>query len=188
MIKKMTQEQIDKMPHYVDKWLKIGLGVGDCDLGESIKAAKRAYKTAGLSEPKYFYIFDSPLSAAIAEAMIALLAKNQLQDQVLGQVRDQVWGQVQDQVWDQVRGQVHAQVRAQVHAQVLAQVQDQVRDQVWDQLYERLFGNLSISSQRYGCHESGWMCFYDFINTELKTKKTNLLVKLGTLAGLSKEW
>jgi hypothetical protein len=104
--------------------------------------------------------------------------------QVGDQVRAQVWAQVGAQVWAQVGAQVRDQVRAQVGDQVGAQVGDQVGDQVgaqvWDQVGDQVWDQVrdqvraqvgdqvgaqvgaQVGDQVYGCHDAGWISFYEF--------------------------
>jgi hypothetical protein len=88
----------------------------------------------------------------------------QVGDQVRAQVGAQVWAQVGDQVGAQVWDQVWAQVRAQVRAQVGAQVGDQVRAQVGDQVRAQVGAQVwdQVGDQVYGCHDAGWISFYEF--------------------------
>ena len=130
------------MASFKDKWLRIGLSTGDCNLLESIAAAKLIYQAAGLMPPTLFFLADSPLSGALFASILVV-------DQVWAQVR----AQVVDQVWAQVRDQVGAQVRDQVQAQVREQVRAQVRDQVGVQIF--------------GCHDGYWLSFYDYMQTVL---------------------
>jgi len=69
-IKSLTPKQIDNIPKYVDKWLKIGLSTEPCNFEKAKIAAKEIYKEAGLEEPKHFFLFDCPVSAAIGEIEI----------------------------------------------------------------------------------------------------------------------
>lgn len=59
-IEQLTQEQIDQMPSYVEKWLGIGLSKEPVDFDNAVEAAKLAYKCAGLDEPKHFYTTTGP--------------------------------------------------------------------------------------------------------------------------------
>lgn len=63
MINELTKVQIEKMPAYVDKWLKIGLCTDRMDREAAIAAAKKAYKLAGLKEPTNFHFTKSPMDA-----------------------------------------------------------------------------------------------------------------------------
>jgi hypothetical protein len=89
-IESLTDAQISKFPQYVKKWLDIGLSCEPCDLEKAKKAAVSAYKAAGLEPPKLWFVFDSPLSAAVGATML----KAQVWDQVRAQVRDQFRAQV----------------------------------------------------------------------------------------------
>lgn len=154
---KLTSEQISKMDEYRDKWLKIGLSTEPCDFEKSKQAVIECYKVAGLEPPKYFYLFDSPLSAAYAASLLKdTRLDNKVRDQVGAQVREQVREQVWEQVWDQVW--------------------EQVRDQVWDQ----------VGAQVYGCHDANWLGFYDFFIRETSVTnvdKLNPLIELAKYCG-----
>lgn len=63
-IASLSQSQIDEMPRYVDKWLRIGLSTEPVDFEKAKTAVAKAYKCAGLPAPKSYYHFSSPLSAA----------------------------------------------------------------------------------------------------------------------------
>ena len=88
MINELTKEQINKFPEYVDYWFKIGLSTEPLDFEKAKKAAISCYKQADLAEPKYFYKFQSPFSAAIGACF--LKDRDQVGTQVRDQVRDQV--------------------------------------------------------------------------------------------------
>ena len=149
MIEKLTRDQEALLPVYRDRWLEIGLSCEPLDLEKAKEAVKKIYAAANLKAPKQFYVFDSPMSAAMGAAV---LKQNQVRDQVWDQVRNQVGNQVGNQVWDQVRNQVGNQVRNQVGNQVW----DQVRGQVWDQVRGQVWG------QVYGAHDDGWLSFYNY--------------------------
>jgi hypothetical protein len=191
---KLSNEQEAKLAEYTEKWLKIGLSTGDCDFEEAKAAAIKCYELAGLKPPTQFYLFDSPLSAAMAGTMlkerdqVGVQVGDQVWDQVWGQVgdqvrdqvgdqvRDQVWGQVGVQVWDQVWGQVRGQVwdqvwgqvRGQVGVQVWDQVWGQVRDQVWGQVWGQVRGQVrdQVRGQGYGAQDASWLSFYDYFINE----------------------
>ena len=103
---KLTDRQVQLLPAYREKWLKIGLSCEPLDFEKAKDAAKRAYAIAGLAAPTRFYHMSSPIGAAI----LGTALKN-----IVGQVGDQVGDQVWDQVGDQVRAQVGDQVRDQVY-------------------------------------------------------------------------
>lgn len=68
-ITKLTKEQIDRMPEFVERWTKIGL---DTTYNEDrAKAAVlKAYKCAGLKEPKNFIFCGSPYAGAVKAAAL----------------------------------------------------------------------------------------------------------------------
>ena len=157
MIEKLTQEQIDKFPSYVEKWLSIGLSTEQCDREKCKNIIADVYGVAGLKAPKIIIWLDSPFQGAMAAQLLS-------GSKVAGaQVGDQVWAQV----WDQVRDQVRDQVGDQVWAQVWAQVRDQVGDQVY--------------RAGYGSHDSGWLSFYSFFLSECAIEDCNKLQPLMNL-------
>lgn len=62
-IETLTQDQINLFPTYVNKWLKHGLSTEPVDIEQAKKAARKAYRLAGLKEPTQFYLVDSPIAA-----------------------------------------------------------------------------------------------------------------------------
>lgn len=53
MIEKLTEEQIANFPHYVDKWVKIGLNTDPCDIDKARDYVKKSYEIAGLPVPLF---------------------------------------------------------------------------------------------------------------------------------------
>jgi len=63
-MKDLTQEQIEKIPHYHEKWIKIGLDCGECDFEKAKEFARIVYEQAGEKCPDQFYLTDSPTACA----------------------------------------------------------------------------------------------------------------------------
>ena len=109
------------------------------------------YNFAGLEEPKFKIIVDSPMAAQFAVNLMRIMFNSK--------DNDQIWDQVYDQVYDQVDEQVHKQVDDQVDDQVGEQVRKQVHDQVSKQVHDQLeFTNFTYE----GLWNVGWLAFYDF--------------------------
>jgi len=71
MIEELTKEQMDKIPIYTDKWVKIGLNTDPCNFRKAVAGAKKAYKMAGLEEPKLFIgPVNNPVEASLAESLL----------------------------------------------------------------------------------------------------------------------
>lgn len=204
MIEKLEQWQIDLMPEYVDKWMKIGLCCDPLDFDEAKKWACVAYKAAGLEPPKMFFSFDSPLSAAIGGVFIDQIFNHfndkarvkawekvhdqvwdKVLDQVLEQAFEQVGKKVHDQVWEKVREKVRKQVDEQVREKVFDQVREKFREkfreQVGDKLREKVWSQLW--GQIYGSHDASWICFYDYMREVVGVTG---LDAISGLVGLSK--
>jgi len=197
MITKLTTEQIDKFPAYVDKWTKIGLDTGDCDIEKSKDAAIQAYQMAGLKEPEHFYIFDSPLSASIGVAFLKDIFSSEknfdefgasVRDSVRASVGASVWASVWASVgasvwasvWASVRDSVGASVGASVRDSVGASVGASVRASVGDSV--RASVGASVREMRYGQHDAGWLSFYDYFNNECNLSDCEKLNPLNDIA------
>jgi hypothetical protein len=71
VVKKLTKKQKSKFQYYLDKWVKIGLNTEKCNVEESIKAIKEAYKIVNIDPPKFFIgPVDSPYQGALAEKIL----------------------------------------------------------------------------------------------------------------------
>jgi hypothetical protein len=105
----LTPEQAARMKPHAEQWINIGLSTQPADFNAFEQHARRCYELAGLQWPGIVIRVSSPLAAAWAVPLTAVVL-GQVDGQVLGQVRGQVLGQVDDQVRDQVRGQVRGQV------------------------------------------------------------------------------
>lgn len=66
-IESLTQEQIDSMPSYVQKWTDIGLSTAPIDQDAAKAAVNLLYKCGGLEPPKNYAFFDGPM-AGLKEA------------------------------------------------------------------------------------------------------------------------
>ncbi|MEK6881114.1 MAG: hypothetical protein AABY22_15955, partial [Nanoarchaeota archaeon] len=103
-IEKLTKEQIDSIPLFIDKWVKKGLSTKQLSTKEITKIVNNFNKYILKEKEKPVFIFNSPIEAWF---FICL-------NQVRNQVRNQVWNQVGIQVENQVRNQVRNQVWNQV--------------------------------------------------------------------------
>lgn len=71
MITELTPEQTATFPKYVQKWIDIGMSTEPCNFNEAKKAAKKAYKLAGLTEPKIFIgPVNNPVEGYLAEKIL----------------------------------------------------------------------------------------------------------------------
>lgn len=63
MLNKLSQSQIDAMPKYVDKWIKIGLSTDRVDFEKAKELVSKAYTAVGLKAPKNFHWASGPNEA-----------------------------------------------------------------------------------------------------------------------------
>ena len=122
-IEKLTDEQIEMFPYYVDKWIKIGTCTDPCDRIESKSAINEMYQMGGMPPPKNIVWTQSPLSMVLTERFI----KN---DSVRASVYDSVLNSVRASVHESVLNSVRASVGASVSNSVSASVGNSVRDSV----------------------------------------------------------
>ena len=90
-IESLTQEQVDSLPMYRDRWLAIGLSNEPLDFERAKEAATRAYKEAGLTPPERWYHFRSPMECAIEMAKIEF-GDNPTKDEINKHINAQVYG------------------------------------------------------------------------------------------------
>lgn len=194
-IKKLTQEQEEKLSFYREKWLnKIFNYELYKEMTEEsvISKMKELYKFCNLKEP-IVLLARSPIEAQL----MVNIFKNQLLyqvwdqvgdqiedragSQVWDQIRDQIRDQVCDQVWDQVGDQVWDQVMDQVEDQVCDQVEDRVGDQICDQVRRQIKRNKKITYHTFSSYinysDFGWLAFYDFFLHETSIIKNKHLTK-----------
>ena len=101
----LTPEQTAQLQPWADRWIGIGLSTDPADFDAFEGHARRAYLAAGLEWPGIVIRVSSPLAAAYAVPLTALVLDGlrrggQVGDQVLGQVRGQVLGQVERWILD----------------------------------------------------------------------------------------
>jgi hypothetical protein len=139
--------------HAREHRIRVGLSTNRCDRPAAEAAVRRAYTSAGLSEPPLMIWMDSPLGGVLAhEAVSHLLGQSpgtsagrrqrQLDDrlrerfrsefgnQLRIQLRDELQTKLQDVVWDEPRGDLGHRP------------QDELRDHLWSQFYAQMLSQL----------------------------------------------
>jgi hypothetical protein len=179
MITSLTPQQQERLSHFREEWLRIGLSTEPADRPMAEAGVRLAYEAAGLMPPEIFIWLDSPRQGAFAAALLSGAKFGpEVRDKVRDKVRAQVGAQVGAQVWAQVWHQVEAQVRAQVGHQVRDKVADQVwhqvwhqveaqvRAQVWHQVRDKVEAQVGhqvwhqVENAVYGAHDASWLGFY----------------------------
>ena len=97
-IKKLTKAQEKAMPAYRDKWIEIGLRIGETDWKTFDKYMPICYEKAELKYPKNIVRVQSPLvgalASSVAESILKLKRRGAVDDAVGVAVRDAVGGAV----------------------------------------------------------------------------------------------
>jgi hypothetical protein len=121
-IEELTQEQIELLSVYRDKWIKKGLSTDRFTKEDAQKYADYLYENILKKKKVPVIVADSPLSAWIIVNLFAFAEKGyKLPVKSLP-------GSVWDSVWDSVK----ASVSGSVWDSVRDSVKDSVRDSVWD--------------------------------------------------------
>ena len=93
-IETLTQDQINRMADYRDKWISIGLSTDPANRPAAEEGIKKAYRIAGLALPKIVWC-GSPLAQGLTRALVMGLSKSEVRDSVWASVgasvRDSVW-------------------------------------------------------------------------------------------------
>ena len=136
-ISKLTKEQEEMMPQWVEKWIRIGLKTGKTDWKTFDRYMPVYYKKAGLKYPKRIVRVSSPLVGALASSIAGKILNSgavgdAVVDAVSGAVDDAVRGAVDGAVRDAVDDAVVGAVRGAVDGAVSGAVSDAVRDAVGD--------------------------------------------------------
>ena len=138
MITKLTKEQEQQMPLYVEKWLKIGLSTERLDKKVISEYVPKLQKFLNRKNNLSIIIMNNPfytwLAILLVENQVGKQVRSQVENQIENQVRSQVENQVRNQVWNQVENQVRNQVWKQVENQVENQVGKQVENFIWPYL------------------------------------------------------
>lgn len=101
MIKELTAEQEAQLEAYKDKWIKIGLECGPCNIDECVKYAKMAYESAGLKFPKKVLHAKNPIEAAQMAKDAGCESKNPVSDMMYGS-HDAGWLSFYDYLYEVV--------------------------------------------------------------------------------------
>jgi len=98
-IESLTQEQIDTFPHYVKKWLDIGLSTTECDVESSKLAIVKAYEVADLPPPEYFIgPVNHPIEMSFAESILKEFLDNRTKFRDNDHLNEMVMEEVQNRV------------------------------------------------------------------------------------------
>jgi hypothetical protein len=152
MISKLTPEQENKIPEYLNYWLKVGIRTETIDRDKAKKAMNFLYtKILKMKEPKQYLFLDSPMAC-----QLVLNSSNQLDNQLENQLRNQLWNQLWSQLGIQLGNQLWNQLENQLG--------NQLRNQLWNQ---KMF--FTYETKTNWTQTTYW--YYSFILNEIFPEK-----------------
>ena len=173
-IERLTQQQIEKLPFYREKWLEIELSCEPLNIESAKKAVLDLYAQQGLEKPKFFFHFESPLFTCIGVHLlryhfasfedsiwdsiwdsVRVSVENSVWESTSASVRASVWDSIWDSIWDSVRDSVENSVWESTSASVRASVWDSVENSTSTSVWE----SIRMSSN------TAWFGFYDYFQS-----------------------
>jgi hypothetical protein len=128
-IEALTEEQEERFPEFVNRWIKIGLCTDPADRPRAEAAIRKMYRQGGLEPPKAIVWCGSPLSQGLTRAII-------LDRTLINKIGDSRWASEHASIWASVGDSVRASAEAGVGAIIGASVRDSVSYRVWESAYE----------------------------------------------------
>jgi hypothetical protein len=180
MIDKLTKEQEEKIPQYLNKWLDIGYRTETIDRTKASDFVSFLYSDIlGMKVPSQLVFLDSPMACNLA---INLLKKgtSQLDSQLGSQLYSQLDSQLSSQLGSQLRSQLYSQLYSQLGSQLDSQLDSQLSSQLYSQLSSQLD---SQKLDYYSSYLSNiylyyyWFYTYDYILNELFPNKVDKFKK-----------
>jgi hypothetical protein len=101
MIESLTPEQEATFPHYVSKWLKVGLSTDPINVEESKKYVKMAYEVAGLTCPDEFHVVSSPNESVKLDSKLFGCTEKESLDATCYGNHEASWLSFYDFFWEQ---------------------------------------------------------------------------------------
>ena len=121
-IDKLTKEQEEKIPEYLQKWMAIGKRTKTIDRDEARKSVDFMYtEIMGIDKPEMVLFFDSPMACQLVLNIFKNLKdvdNTQLHSQLYSQLDSQLDSQLNSQLDSQLRSQLHSQLDSQLHSQL----------------------------------------------------------------------
>ena len=145
----LTQEQKDKFPEFLDRWMAVGLSNAPADRKTAERGVVEAYRAAGLEPPKHFFWLGSPLAGALVDTVAAKVA-------------------------EPVAGETKRERPKQDYAPRILSVVDSVMpvlaeicavkkaDPIKSEFVIECLADLQLHNAAYGQHDASILCFYDF--------------------------
>lgn len=189
MINELTKEQWDKVPLYLDKWLKIGHDTSRINREKAKKAIEWAYEFAGFEKPEIFIYLDSPMAIQIAANLIKNIKwdkdikldskldsklVSKLDSQIDPKLRSQIASRLCSQLYSQLASELASQLASQINSQLASklisklhslinslasQLRSQLHSQLYSQLESQLASQLYSQLERFNDVSYKWYCF-----------------------------
>jgi hypothetical protein len=164
MVIELTQEQIDLLPVYRDKWLKIGLDTTPLDKDKATKAIHKAYECGGLEPPKEIIFTESPLDSynvyknlidnrSSVRWTLKYYIRNSVIDYLWNTINSNVGERFSDSFGEYTRNFVVNSIRLSVMHSIIGSVNESVME----------FIKESIRVINYGNHDSSILYYYNYL-------------------------
>ncbi len=129
MITKLTKEQEEQIPNYINKWVK--QASTPMNHKKAISVTRKMYKEMGKKEPLIIFGL-SPFNTALLCALYRTILKGgkSLRSQLGSQLRSQLDSQLYSQLRSQLRSQLGSQLRSQLRSQLGSQLYSQLDSQL----------------------------------------------------------
>lgn len=126
-IDELTPKQEKQLEEFREKWLKIGLATGPCDIEKIKEPIEEEYKEIG-EEVKYFWRCESPLTAQL---IINLLGE-----------KHNLWNNLGANLWDNLRDKLDDNLGNKLWDNLWFKLINNLRDNLKDKLGDNLWDNL----------------------------------------------
>ena len=159
IIKKLTKEQEESIPAFIQKW--VSKASGEADRVAAANAVRSIYKGMGEEEPVVIF-GESPFSTAIMASLSSSPKDND----------------------SQLHSQLYSQLRSQLHSQLYSQLDSQLYSQLDSQLYSQLYKIYQNSyTSIFWLAWSGWYDYGQYIGVEFDKKAYELFMTFAENVG-----
>lgn len=175
MTDKLTADQEILVEKNKQHWIQVGLNCDPCNFDKAKECINTAYDAANEKRPEFFYLYDSPASAAIAAAITDMFIYN---DNKPNKPKKKYQQQTID-IYPKALEDCLRQLK-EVHNFT------PTKQQLKDCAIANLDLDFYLNHQIYGSHDAPWLSFYDTwkkLGKEKEVEPLNGLIELAYHCG-----